>query len=376
MSKLFPSVDPDGLLEYSVVFNDRSLNHMSAPFQQVMQDISSTLRQVYNAKRAVIVPGGGSFGMEAVARQFANDERCLVVRNGWFSYRWSQILEAGRITNDITVLQAQASNNIAQAAYAPVPAKEVAERIRAEKPAVVFVPHVETASGIVLPEDYLKTIGEAVKDVSGLFVLDCVASGALWVDTAACGVDVLISAPQKGWSASPCAALITLSERAVARMEGTTSSSFAADLRKWSQIMQAYEAGNHAYHATMPTDTLVILRDAMLETVKIGPDLLYQRQIELGKQVRELFHNAGFKSVAAPGFESPSVVVLHTDNINIHNTSLFREQGLQIAAGVPLMCGEPEDFRTFRMGLFGLEKLNNVERSVENLSVALEAIRG
>ncbi|MEH6563059.1 MAG: aminotransferase class V-fold PLP-dependent enzyme, partial [Marinobacter sp.] len=374
MSKLFPSVDPDGLLEYSVVFNDRSLNHMSAPFQQVMQDISSTLRQVYNAKRAVIVPGGGSFGMEAVARQFANDERCLVVRNGWFSYRWSQILEAGRITNDITVLQAQASNNIAQAAYAPVPAKEVAERIRAEKPAVVFVPHVETASGIVLPEDYLKTIGEAVKDVSGLFVLDCVASGALWVDTAACGVDVLISAPQKGWSASPCAALITLSERAVARMEGTTSSSFAADLRKWSQIMQAYEAGNHAYHATMPTDTLVILRDAMLETVKIGPDLLYQRQIELGKQVRELFHNAGFKSVAAPGFESPSVVVLHTDNINIHNTSLFREQGLQIAAGVPLMCGEPEDFRTFRMGLFGLEKLNNVERSVENLSVALEAI--
>ena len=376
MSKLFPSVDPDGLLEYSVVFNDRSLNHMSAPFQQVMQDISSTLRQVYNAKRAVIVPGGGSFGMEAVARQFANDERCLVVRNGWFSYRWSQILEAGRITNDITVLQAQASNNIAQAAYAPVPAKEVAERIRAEKPAVVFVPHVETASGIVLPEDYLKTIGEAVKDVSGLFVLDCVASGALWVDTAACGVDVLISAPQKGWSASPCAALITLSERAVARMEETTSSSFAADLRKWSQIMQAYEAGNHAYHATMPTDTLVILRDAMLETVKIGPDLLYQRQIELGKQVRELFHNAGFKSVAAPGFESPSVVVLHTDNINIHNTSLFREQGLQIAAGVPLMCGEPEDFRTFRMGLFGLEKLNNVERSVENLSVALEAIRG
>ncbi|MBQ0834038.1 aminotransferase class V-fold PLP-dependent enzyme [Marinobacter sp.] len=376
MSKLFPSVDPDGLLEYSVVFNDRSLNHMSAPFQQVMQDISSTLRQVYNAKRAVIVPGGGSFGMEAVARQFANDERCLVVRNGWFSYRWSQILEAGRITNDITVLQAQASNNTAQAAYAPVPAKEVAERIRAEKPAVVFVPHVETASGIVLPEDYLKTIGEAVKDVSGLFVLDCVASGALWVDTAACGVDVLISAPQKGWSASPCAALITLSERAVARMEETTSSSFAADLRKWSQIMQAYEAGNHAYHATMPTDTLVILRDAMLETVKIGPDLLYQRQIELGKQVRELFHNAGFKSVAAPGFESPSVVVLHTDNINIHNTSLFREQGLQIAAGVPLMCGEPEDFRTFRMGLFGLEKLNNVERSVENLSVALEAIRG
>ena len=376
MSKLFPSVDPGGLLEYSVVFNDRSLNHMSAPFQQVMRDISSTLRQVYNAQSAVIVPGGGSFGMEAVARQFANGEQCLVVRNGWFSYRWSQILEAGRITDKITVLQAKALDDSPQAAYAPVPAKEVAERIRAEKPAVVFVPHVETAAGIVLPDDYLKIIGEAVKDVNGLFVLDCVASGALWVDTKACGVDVLITAPQKGWSASPCAALITLSERAIARMEETTSSSFAADLRKWSQIMQAYESGNHAYHATMPTDTLVILRDAMFETLKTGPDLLYKRQEELGKQVRELFYSAGFKSVAAPGFESPSVVVLHTDDINIHNTSLFREQGLQTAAGVPLMCGEPEGFRTFRMGLFGLEKLNNVDRTVAHLRVALEAIPG
>ncbi|WP_100641009.1 aminotransferase class V-fold PLP-dependent enzyme [Marinobacter salexigens] len=376
MSKLFPSVDPDGLLEYSVVFNDRSLNHMSAPFQQVMQDISSTLRQVYNAKGAVIVPGGGSFGMEAVARQFAHDEHCLVIRNGWFSYRWTQILEAGRISNSVSVLQAKPIDNSAQAAYAPVPAKEVAERIRAEKPAVVFVPHVETAAGIVLPDDYLTIIGKAVKDVNGLFVLDCVASGALWVDTTACGVDVLITAPQKGWSASPCAALITLSERAIARMEETTSSSFAGDLRKWLQIMQAYESGNHAYHATMPTDTLVILRDAMLETLRAGPDLLYQRQEELGSQVRELFYSAGFKSVAASGFESPSVVVLHTDNINIHNTSLFREQGLQVAAGVPMMCGEPESFRTFRMGLFGLEKLNNVSRSVENLRVALTAIRG
>ncbi|MFP3978914.1 aminotransferase class V-fold PLP-dependent enzyme [Marinobacter sp. KMM 10035] len=376
MSKLFPSIDPDGLLEYSVVFNDRSLNHMSAPFQQAMRDISSTLRQVYNARGAVIVPGGGSFGMEAVARQFANDERCLVIRNGWFSYRWTQILEAGRITDRVTVLQAQPLDDSPQAAYAPVPAEEVAQRIRAEKPAVVFVPHVETAAGIVLPDDYLTIIGEAVKEVNGLFVLDCVASGALWVDTTACGVDVLITAPQKGWSASPCAALITLSERAIARMEETTSSSFAGDLRKWSQIMQAYESGNHAYHATMPTDTLVVLRDAMLETLKAGPELLYRRQEELGRQVRELFYSAGFKSVAAPGFESPSVVVLHTDNLNIHNTSLFREQGLQIAAGVPMMCGEPESFRTFRMGLFGLEKLNNVDRSVENLRVALAAVQG
>ncbi|MDN6319081.1 MAG: aminotransferase class V-fold PLP-dependent enzyme [Marinobacter sp.] len=375
MSKLFPSIDPDGLLEYSVVFNDRSLNHMSAPFQQVMRDISSTLRQVYNAKGAVVVPGGGSFGMEAVARQFANGQNCLIVRNGWFSYRWTQILEMGRITDKITVLKAKALDDSPQAAFAPVPAEEVAERIRAEKPAVVFVPHVETASGIVLPDDYLKTIGDAVKDVNGLFVLDCVASGALWVDTAACGVDVLISAPQKGWSASPCAALITLSKRAIARMEETNSSSFAADLRKWFQIMQAYESGSHSYHATMPTDTLVVLRDAMLETLKAGPDTLCQRQVELGTQVRELFYAAGFRSVAAHGFESPCVVVLHTDDINIHNTRLFREQGLQVAAGVPLMCGEAEDYRTFRMGLFGLEKLNNVERTVENLRVALNAIQ-
>jgi len=376
MSKLFPSVDPDGLLEYSVVFNDRSLNHMSAPFQQIMRDISSTLRHVYNAKAAVIVPGGGSFGMEAVARQFANDEGCLIVRNGWFSYRWTQILEAGRITDRVTVLSARAIDDSPQAAFAPVPAEEVAGRIRTEKPAVVFVPHVETAAGIVLPDDYLKIIGEAVKEVNGLFVLDCVASGALWVDTTACGVDVLITAPQKGWSASPCAALITLSDRAIARIEETTSSSFAGDLRKWSQIMQAYESGSYAYHATMPTDTLAILRDAMLETLKTGPDLLFQRQEELGRKVRKLFYGAGFKSVASPGFESPSVVVLHTDNINIHNTSLFREQGLQTAAGVPMMCGEPESFCTFRMGLFGLEKLNNVDRTVEKLRVALKAIQG
>ncbi|MGO1461791.1 MAG: aminotransferase class V-fold PLP-dependent enzyme [Marinobacter sp.] len=376
MSNLFPSIDPDGLLEYSVVFNDRSLNHMSAPFQQVMRDISSTLRQVYNAKGAVVVPGGGSFGMEAVARQFANDQHCLIVRNGWFSYRWTQILEMGRITDNITVLKAKACDNSPQAAFAPVPATEVAERIRAEKPAVVFVPHVETASGIVLPDDYLKTIGQAVKDVNGLFVLDCVASGALWVDTTACGVDVMITAPQKGWSASPCAALITVSELAMARMEETTSSSFAADLKKWRQIMQSYESGSHSYHATMPTDTLAALSDAMSETLKTGTDLLYTRQVELGKQVRELFYSAGFKSVAAPGFESPSVVVLHTDNPDIHNTSLFREQRLQIAAGVPLMCDEPDAFKTFRLGLFGLEKLNNVERTVDNLRVALAAIQG
>ena len=374
MSRQVPRVDPEGLLEYSVVFNDRSLNHMSAVFQQVMRDISATLKRTYRGEAAVVVPGGGSFGMEAVARQFGHGQHCLVIRNGWFSYRWSQIFDMGGIPSHTTVLKARPVQDDHQAAYAPPPVDEVVATILADRPAVVFAPHVETASGMVLPDDYLKAVGDAVSRVGGLFVLDCVASGALWVDMAATGVDVLISAPQKGWSASPCAALITLGAKAVERIEHTTSSSFAADLKKWLNIMRAYEDGGHAYHATMPTDTLAVLREAMQETEAAGLDTLRERQWELGSQVRSLFAEAGFRSVAAPGFEAPGVVVLHTNNIDINNTRLFREQGLQTAAGVPLMCDEPESFRTFRIGLFGLEKLNNIERTVDNLRQALKAI--
>lgn len=374
MSRQVPQVDPDGLLEYSVVFNDRSLNHMSSVFQQVMRDISSALKDTYNARAVAIVPGGGSFGMEAVARQFAQNQHCLVIRNGWFSYRWSQIFSMGGIPSAETVLKARPVGDTHQAAYAPPPIDEVVDTILAEKPGVVFAPHVETASGMVLPDDYLKAVGDAVDRVGGLFVLDCVASGALWVDMEACGVDVLISAPQKGWSASPCAALVALSGKALERLEQTTSSSFAADLKKWLNIMQAYENGSHAYHATMPTDTLAILRDAMSETRKAGLEELKAQQWTLGQQVRQLFSEYGFRSVAAEGFEAPGVVVLHTDNVDIHNTSLFRAQGLQTAAGVPLMCEEPDSFRTFRVGLFGLEKLRNIERTVDNLRQALIAI--
>jgi len=374
MSKLYPSVDPEGLLEYSVVFNDRSLNHMSAEFQQVMRDISATLRSVYNADGTAIVPGGGSYGMEAVARQFANDEHCLVIRNGWFSYRWSQILDMGRLASKTTVLKARAESSDPQAAFAPVPADEVAQRIRDEKPAVVFAPHVETASGMRLPDSYLKTVAEAVREVDGLFVLDCVASGALWVDMKACGVDVLITAPQKGWTASSCAALIGFSDRAITRLEHTTSSSFAMDLKKWFQIMKAYEDGGHAYHATVPTDTLAVLRNAMNATLEAGIETVYQKQEELGTKVRALLSEFGFKSVAAKGFEAPGVVVVHTTDVNLHNTSAFRNQGLQIAAGVPLACDESDQFRTFRLGLFGLDKLNNVDETVARLRKALEAI--
>jgi aspartate aminotransferase-like enzyme len=374
MSELYPRVDPDGLIEYSVVYTDRSLNHMSRSFQSVMNDISSTLKSVYNAHSIAVVPGSGTFGMEAVARQLAHDRNCLVIRNGWFSYRWTQIFDMGRIPAQSTVLKARPLDQTAQAAFTPPPIDEVVASISTYKPDLVFAPHVETSSGIILPDDYLRAIGDAVHAVGGLFVLDCIASGALWVDMQASGVDVLISAPQKGWSASPCCALVMLSEAAQARVEATQSSSFACDLKKWLQIMQAYEQGGHAYHATMPSDALARFRDVMLETRDYGFETVRAQQLELGQRVRSLLAQKGFKSVAAPGFEAPGVVVCYTDDAGIKNGSKFAAQGLQIAAGVPLQCDEPADFQTFRMGLFGLEKLKNVDRTIDILQGALEQI--
>lgn len=374
MSTQYPAVDPDGLLEYSVVFTDRALNHMSKAFQQVMRDISSTLKQVYNADAAVVVPGGGSFGMEAVARQLATGRKCMVLRNGWFSYRWTQIFDMGNIPAETIVLKARPVTTGRQAAFAPAPIDEVVASIRAEKPALVFAPHVETASGIILPDDYLYAVANAVHEVGGLFVLDCVASGAIWVDMKACGIDVLISAPQKGWSASPCCALVMLSTAARARVESTTSTSFAADLKKWLQIMQAYENGGHAYHATLPTDALAGFRNAMKETEAAGFAVLREKQFELGRRVRALLADKGFRSVAAPGFEAPGVVVSYTDDDLIHNGRKFNELGLQTAAGVPLMCDEPADYKTFRIGLFGLDKLQNIDQALSNLDKALSTI--
>ncbi|MCL5040900.1 MAG: aminotransferase class V-fold PLP-dependent enzyme [Gammaproteobacteria bacterium] len=374
MSQLHPAIDPDGLLEYSVVFTDRSLNHMSQTFQQVMRDISTTLKGVYNAQSVVVVPGGGTYGMEAVARQFAQDQTCLVIRNGWFSYRWTQIFEMGRLPAEEIVLKARQTGTDAQSPFAPAPIEEVVAEIQAKKPQVVFAPHVETSAGIILPDDYLRQVADATHAVGGLFVLDCIASGTIWVDMQDTGVDVLISAPQKGWSASPCSALVMLSERALARLEQTTSSSFAADLKKWHQIMQAYENGGHAYHATMPTDALKQFRDTMLETYDYGFDRVRDEQWELGRAVRALLKEKGFASVAAEGFEAPGVVVSYTSDDMIHSGKAFLAQGLQTAAGVPLMCDEPASFKTFRIGLFGLDKLHNVERSVANLQKALESL--
>jgi aspartate aminotransferase-like enzyme len=374
MPGLLPDVDPDGLLEFSVVFTDRSLNHMSQAFQQVMRDISTTLKDVYQAEAVVIVPGGGTYGMESIARQFVDGQKCLVVRNGFFSFRWSQIIETGKLTDDITVIKARRGSDDSQAPFEPPPIEEVTAAIRANKPDVVFAPHVDTASGMLIPDDYIRSITQAVHEYGGLFVLDCVASGCVWVDMKACGVDVLLSAPQKGWSASPCAALVMLSGTALARMAETQSSSFACDLGKWLNIMQAYENDGHAYHATLPTDALLQFRDTMQETGALGFDLARDRQWELGQRVRSALENRGFGSVAGPGYQAPGVVVSYTADPAIQNGSKFLPLGLQIAAGVPLMCDEGEDYRSFRLGLFGLDKLKDIDGTIARLETALDKI--
>ena len=374
MSALLPNIDPEGLLEYSVVFTDRSLNHMSAQFQRVMNDVSATLKKVYNAKAVALIPGGGTYAMEAVARQLAQNEQCLVIRNGFFSFRWSQIIEMGGITPNVTVLKARQANAGSQQPFAPAPIDEVVAKIAEIKPAVVFAPHVETASGMILPDSYLKAVADAVHAVGGLFVLDCIASGAIWVDMQATGVDVLISAPQKGWSGSPCCGMVMMNDAALAKVNATTSNSFAVDLKKWLQIMQAYENGGHAYHATLPTDSIKYFRDMMQLAEQAGFEYLRARQIELGQKVRALLADKGLISVAAEGYQAPGVAVYYTTDDAIQNGKKFVEQGLQIAAGVPLQCYEPADYKTFRLGLFGIDKLNDVDGTVARFETALTEV--
>jgi aspartate aminotransferase-like enzyme len=374
MPGLLPNVDPDGLLEFSVVYTDRALNHMSQSFQGVMNDISSTLKTVYNADAVAIVPGSGTFGMEAVARQYGTGKKTLVIRNGWFSYRWTQILEMGNIPASSVVLKARQISDDPQAPFAPVPLEEAIAAIQSEQPDVVFAPHVETSSGMILPDGYVRGLADAVHSVGGILVLDCIASGAIWVNMEECGVDVLISAPQKGWSASPCAALVMLSPLGRQRLEGTTSTSFSCDLARWLGIMEAYENGGHAYHATMPTDGLTTFRNVMAETEAYGFDKVKAEQQELGDRVRTMLADRGFAGVAAEGFGAPGVVVTYTNDAGVQNGSKFAAVGLQIAAGVPLKCDEPEGFSTFRLGLFGLDKLHNIDQTVEALEKALTEI--
>jgi aspartate aminotransferase-like enzyme len=374
MAALLPHIDPDGLLEYSVVYTDRALNHMSQRFQDVMRDILGMLKEVYKAHSVALVPGSGTFGMEAVARQFAGGQKVLVIRNGWFSYRWTQIFEMGQIPSEQIVLKARPLSAAPEAPWAPCPIQEVVATILKEKPAVVFAPHVETSAGMVLPDDYIRQVSDAVHQVGGLMVLDCIASGALWIDMQATGVDLLVSAPQKGWSSSPCCAMVMLSERARLAIDGTQSSSFSCDLKKWMQVMEAYEAGGHVYHTTLPTDALTRMRDIMFETREYGFEKVRQEQIELGRQVRALLEGCGIRSVAAEGFKAAGVVVSYTRDPEIQNSKKFLALGLQTAAGVPLQCDEPKDFMTFRIGLFGLDKWHQPERSVQYLSQALEQL--
>ena len=374
MPGLNPTVDPNGLLEYSVVYTDRSLNHMSQNFQNVMNDISTTLKKVYSAATVTVVPGSGTFGMEAVARQFASNKKCLIIRNGWFSFRWSQILDMGQISNAVTVLKAKRSTDDPQAPFAPPPIEDVVAPIRKEKPEIVFAPHVETSSGIILPDDYIKEVAQAVRQEGGLFVLDCIASGTMWVNMEKTNVDILISAPQKGWSGSPCCALVMMSPRAMEHLATSQSSSFACDLKKWRQIMEAYEKGGHAYHATMPTEGLRNFRDVMKETVAYGLDKIKNEQLTLGTRLREVLEAKGFPSVAADGFQAPGVIVSYTNDPEIKTGKKFLDHGIQIAAGVPLQCDEPQDFQTFRIGLFGLDKLGHVERTIKTFSDALDRI--
>lgn len=376
MPGLLPTVDPEGLLEYSVVYTDRALNHMSKSFVSVMNDISTSLKKVYKADAVVIVPGSGTFAMEAVARQFATDKKCVVIRNGWFSYRWSQIFDMGDIPSAVVVLKARPVESGRHAAYAPPPIDEVIEKILAERPNMVFAPHVETSAGIILPDNYVQAMAETVHDVDGMLVLDCIASGTTWVDMKALGVDVLISAPQKGWTGSPCCGLVMLSTLAQERLSNTTSTSFACDLRKWREIMEVYEGGGHAYHATMPTDGLKAFAAVMSETEDYGFGKIRLQQEKLGMKVRALLAIRGIKSLAAEGFQAPSVIVSYTDDPLIHSGKKFAEVGMQIAAGVPLQCDEPEGFQTFRIGLFGLDKLKNIDRTILSLEKALNQLDG
>tara|TARA_Y100001936_G_scaffold228106_1_gene248974 strand:- start:686 stop:1816 length:1131 start_codon:yes stop_codon:yes gene_type:complete len=375
MPGLLPDVDPDGLVEYSVVYTDRSVNHMSLSFREVMTDISSTLKEVYNADAVAVVPGSGTFGMEAVARQFATNQNVMVIRNGWFSYRWTQILEMGSIASSHTVSMANPVRDEEQAPFAPPDLDLVLTKINEEKPKVVFAPHVETSAGMLLPDSYITQVADATHRGGGIMVLDCIASGALWVDMKKTGVDVIVSAPQKGWSGTPCCALVMMSQRALDMLQSTQSSSFACDLKKWREIMEAYENGGHAYHATMPTDGLKNFRDVMKETQGLGFEAMKEAQIDLGNKIRAILEEHGYKSVAADGYKSPGVIVSYTNDPAIKSGAKFSQAGMQIAGGVPLKCGEPEDFSTFRIGLFGLDKLTNIQRTVETFSSTLSTVQ-
>jgi len=364
--------------EYSVIYTDRALNLMSPPFQQVMRDLNDILKKTYQAHKVAIIPGSGTFGMEAVARQFATNEHVLVIRNGFFSYRWTQILDMGNIPASHSVCKAQVVTE--QYQYGPPDVDTVVvPKIHEEKPAVVFLPHVETSTGMIVSNEYIQTIAQAIHQVGGLLVLDCIASGTVWINMQELGVDVLISAPQKGWSGPACCAMVMLSEKATMKMNETTETSFSLSLTKWCGIMDKYEGGAFAYHTTMPTDALREFHNVAIEMNNIGMESLCEAQKELGRKARQALQQRGLVSVAADGFDAPGVLVYYTPCAPHHITSAvvsqrFKDQGLQIATGVPWQIDEPDNVQSFRIGLFGLDKLLRVDETVRILQDALDQV--
>ena len=359
---------------------------MSDPFQTVMRDLNACLKTTYQADKVAIIPGSGTFGMEAVMRQFAREEHVLVLRNGWFSFRWTEIADMGGangIPRSHTVLKARPvekayhdTSTCPHPQYAPHPIDDVIQRIQDERPAVLFAPHVETSTGMMLSDAYIRKAAAAMHEVGGLFVLDCIASGTVWADMNDLGVDVVISAPQKGWTGPACAALVMMSERAVAKMERTDEDSFSLSLKRWSSIMDLYERGGFGYHTTMPTDALRDFHEVTVETMRYGMAELKAAQLELGATARELLDSRGLTSVAAPGSEAPGVLVYYSP-LGVDNPLMmtrFKNHGLQIAMGVPWRIDEPDGTRTFRLGLFGLDKMKNIPGTVGKLEKALDAV--
>jgi alanine-glyoxylate transaminase/serine-glyoxylate transaminase/serine-pyruvate transaminase len=337
-----------------------------------MNDINDTLKEAYNATSVIVMPGSGSYGMESVARQWATGKKVMVLRNGYFSYRWTDIFEQTGIPSEVIVVKGQPIDNSPQPQFAPHDIDSVVAQIKAEKPAVVFAPHVETSTGIILPDEYIKKVAAAVHAHGGLFVLDCIASGTVWVDMKATGVDCILSAPQKGWTGPACASLMMLSERGDHATRNTTSTSMVINMRKWLEVMDSYVNGGFAYYTTMPTDALNLFRDAALETKEMGFKKAADAAWALGNECRDMMKSKGLRTVSAPGFEAPGVSVWYTDQPDMFNK--FKAKGFQIAAGVPFMINEPAGNFTFRIGLFGLDKITNKEKTIKTLETTLETL--
>ena len=366
--------DPAGLKEYSVVYTDRALNHMSTKYCDVAKEVSSTLNEVYNSHRAVMLPGSGTYGMEATARALATDKKVLVLRNGYFSYRWTDIFDQTGIPSDVTVLKGSPVGASSRPQFTPHPLEDVLATIRREKPAVVFAPHVETSTGIKLPDEYVAEVGAAVQEHGGHFVLDCIASGTYWTDMKALNVDVVITAPQKGWTGPACVGLTMLSERATEAVRASKPKSMVLNLSKWLDVAESYDNGGFMYYTTMPTDAITLFRDVAAETKEYGFAKAKEDFILLGQEVRDMMASKGFTTVAADGYHAPGVVVAYTDDPNMFPK--FKSQGFQVAAGVPFMIDEPTGNHTFRIGLFGIDKLYNRARTVSRLAEGIDAVVG